>query len=129
MKSCRFHSGSAVPYHGASATMTFSTAAKLSGVCLLALAAEVLAAYFLFSNFAYDLARTGEYTIEEAYTQGPVGPVVKVFYVLFGVTAAGALAAPLIAAVSFPLTRGRARGPSGSESSSVMPPARPRNLH
>lgn len=109
--------------------MTFATAAKISGVCLLALAAEVLAAYFLFSNFAYDLARTGEYTLEEAYTKGPVGPAAKVFYVLFAVTAAGALLAPLIAAVTFPFTRRRPRGPRGSESSSVMPPARPHNPH
>jgi len=104
--------------------MTFSTASKISGVCLLALAAEVLAAYFLFSNFAYDLARTGEYTIEEAYVQGPLGPVVEVFYVLFGVTAAGALGAPLIAALTFPFRR---RGPEGYESARVLPPARPRD--
>ena len=109
--------------------MTFAAAAKISGVCLLALAAEVLAAYFLFSNFAYDLARTGEYTIEEAYMQGPVGPVARVFYVLFVVTATGALVPLLIAAVTFPFTRGRSRDLSGSESSSAMPPARPRNLH
>jgi hypothetical protein len=108
--------------------MTFSTASKISGVCLLALAAELLAAYFLFSNFAYDLAHTGEYTVEEAYTKGPMGPVANVFYVLFGVTAAGALVAPLIAAVSFPFTRRRARAPGGSESPSAVPPARPGSL-
>jgi hypothetical protein len=108
--------------------MTFSTAAKISSVCLLALAAEVLAAYFLFSNFAYDLARTGEYTIEEAYTQGPVGPVAKVFYVLFVVTAAAALVAPLIAAATYPFTRRRSGDHRGDASPSVMPPARPRSL-
>lgn len=105
--------------------MTFSTALKVSGVFLLALAVEALAAYFLFSNYAYDLANTGEYTVEEAYTTGPIGPAAKVFYVLFAATAAAGLVPLLIAAVSFAFRRGDARGPSGSESSRVLPPARP----
>jgi hypothetical protein len=105
--------------------MTFSTALKVSGVFLLALAAEALAAYFLFSNYAYDLANTGEYTVEEAYTTGPIGPAATIFAALFGFTAAAALVPPLIAVVSFPFRRGNARGQGMSESSRVMPPARP----
>jgi hypothetical protein len=105
--------------------MTFSTAFKISGVCVLALAAEVLAAYFLFSNFVYDLARTGDYTIVEAYAQGPVGPAADVFYGLFAVTAAGAIGAPLIAAASFPFMRREGPGDRANESPSLMPPARP----
>ncbi len=110
--------------------MTFATASKISGVCLLALAAEVLAAYFLFSNYAYDLARTGAYSISEAYAEGLSGPIAsaaKVFYVLFAVTAAAALVAPVIAAASFAFTRRRALGGSASGPPSPMPPARPRD--
>jgi hypothetical protein len=105
--------------------MTFSTALKVSGVFLLALAAEALAAYFLFSNYAYDLADTGEYTVEEAYTTGPIGPAARVFYVLFAVTAGAVLVPLLIAVVSFAFRRGDARDPGVSESSIGMPPARP----
>ncbi len=105
--------------------MTFSTALKVSGVFLLALAAEALAAYFLFSNYAYDLANTGEYTVEEAYTTGPIGPAAKVFYVLFAATAGAAVVPLLIAVVSFAFTRRAPQGSSGSESPSVMPPPRP----
>lgn len=107
--------------------MTFTTAFKISGVCLLALAAEALAAYFLFSNYAYDLAQTGEYTLREAYTEGPIGPPAKVFYVVLGVTAAAALLAPLIAVMSLPFTRRHAPDPRVSEATSAMPPARPRD--
>ncbi len=104
--------------------MTFSTASKISGVCLLALAAEVLAAYFLFSNYVYDAAQTGTATIQELYLNGPVPPAVSVFYVLFAVTAAAALVAPLIAAVSYAFGR-RAPEPGANEPTRVMPPARP----
>lgn len=107
--------------------MTFATAFKISGVCLLALAAEVLAAYFLFSNYAYDLAQTGTYTIREAYSEGLTGPIAsaaKVFYVLVGVTAAAALLAPLIAAASLPFARDWAQS-AEREASNPIPPARP----
>ncbi len=110
--------------------MTFTTAFKISGVCLLALAAEALAAYFLFSNYAYDLAQSGTYTVREAYTEGLSGPMAsaaKVFYGLFSATAMAALVAPLIAAVSFALTRGRPRGARVSQPSSTIPPPRPRD--
>jgi hypothetical protein len=105
--------------------MRFSTAFRVSGVFVLALAAEVLAAYFLYSNYAYDLANSGEYTVQEAYASGPIGPVVKAFYGLFAVTAAAALVPPLIAAVSFAFRRRDAQPPRVSESSRVMPPAHP----
>lgn len=105
--------------------MTYSTASKISGVCLLALAAEVLAAYFLFSNYVYDVAQTGTYTVQELYMNAPIAPAVDVFYVLFAVTGAAALVAPLIAAVSFVFGPRRARDPGVTDSSSVMPPARP----
>ncbi len=107
--------------------MTFSTAFKVSGVFLLALGAELLAAYFLFSNYAYDLANTGEYTVEEAYTTGPIGSAATIFYILLGVTAFAACVPPLIAAVSFALGRRDARSPNLGESPRVMPPARPDN--
>lgn len=108
--------------------MTFATASKISGVCLLALAAEVLAAYFLFSNYVYDLAQTGSYTVQEAYTTGPIGPAADLFYLLFAVTAAAAVTAPLIAAVSYAFTRGHTRaGSDESPGTRMMPPARPRD--
>jgi hypothetical protein len=110
--------------------MTFATASKISGVCLLALAAEVLAAYFLFSNYAYDLARTGAYTIGEAYAEGLSGPIAsaaKVFYVLFATTAAASLVALLVAAGTYAFTRRRAPDPSAAEPPGPMPPARPRD--
>jgi hypothetical protein len=105
--------------------MTFSTASKISGVCLLALAAEVLAAYFLFSNYVYDVAQTGAYTVQELYMNGPIAPAVRVFYVLFAVTGAAALVAPLIAAASSAFRPRRAQDSRADDSSSVMPPARP----
>jgi hypothetical protein len=107
--------------------MTFSTAFKVSGVFLLALGAELLAAYFLFSNYAYDLANTGEYTVEEAYATGPIGSAATMFYVLLGVTTLAACVPPLIAAVSFAFGRRGARNPNGGESPRMMPPARPGN--
>ncbi|MFZ5877016.1 MAG: hypothetical protein ACOYXU_11490 [Nitrospirota bacterium] len=108
--------------------MTFSTAFKVSGVFLLALGAELLAAYFLFSNYAYDLADTGEYTVEEAYTTGPIGSAATMFYVLLGVTAAAGLVPPFIAAVSFAFGRRDARSPNAGESPRVMPPAHPDHI-
>jgi hypothetical protein len=105
--------------------MTFSTAFKVSGVFLLALGAELLAAYFLFSNYAYDLAKTGEYTVEEAYTAGPIGSTATMFYVLLGVTLFAACVPPVIAAVSFALGRRDTGNPNADEPPRVMPPARP----
>ncbi|MFZ5862016.1 MAG: hypothetical protein ACOYXR_04100 [Nitrospirota bacterium] len=105
--------------------MTFSTAFKVSGVFLLALGAELLAAYFLFSNYAYDLANTGEYTVEEAYTTGPIGSAATMFYLLFGVTAAAALVPPVIAAASFAFGRRDAQAPSVNQSLRVLPPPHP----
>lgn len=102
--------------------MTFSSAAKISGVCLLALAAEVLAAYFLFSNYVYDAARTGTDTIQDLYIHGPIAPAVRVFYVLFAVTGAAALVAPVLAAVSFAFGLSPAQDAAVNDSASVMPP-------
>jgi hypothetical protein len=107
--------------------MTFATALRVSGVFALALAAELLAAYFLFSNYAYDLANTGEYTVEEAYTSGPIGPAAAMFYGLFGVTAAAALVPWLLAAVSFAFGRRDEPLPTRSEPPRVLPPERPRD--
>lgn len=108
--------------------MRFSTAFRVSGVFVLALAAEVLAAYFLYSNYAYDLANSGDYTVQEAYASGPIGPVVKAFYVLFAVTAAAALIPPVIAAVSFAFRRHTPPRPGANESPRVMPPPHPDHI-
>lgn len=105
--------------------MTFSTASKISGVCLLALVAEVLAAYFLFSNYVYDVAQTGTDTIQELYMNGPTAPAVRVFYVLFAVTGAAALVAPVLAAVSLAFGLSPAQDTGVNDSSRVIPPARP----
>lgn len=107
--------------------MTFATASKITGVCLLALAAEIVAAYFLFSNYVYDLAQTGGYTVQDAYATGPIAPAANVFYLLFGVTLAAAVVPLAIASVSFALTSPRARNARTSESTGAMPPARPRD--
>lgn len=124
-----FLSRSGVPYHVTrfGQAMTFATASKISGVCLLALAAEILAAYFLFSNYVYDLAQTGGYTVQEAYATGPIAPAADVFYLLFGVTSAAALVPLAIATVSFALTPPHARNARTSDSTGATPPARPRD--
>jgi hypothetical protein len=80
--------------------MKLSTALKISGFCLLALAAEATMAYLIFSNYAYTLTETGQYTATEAYYSGPIGTVAKVFYGIFGVTIAVAVGAPLISLLS-----------------------------
>lgn len=77
--------------------MKLSTALKISGVCLLALVAELLLAYLVFSNYAFNLAATGQYTVREAYTAGPMGNVARMFYGLFAVTVAVGVASPLVA--------------------------------
>src|SRR3990172_1366964 len=55
--------------------MTFATALKISIACLAALAAEAVLAYYLFLNFAYELADSGQYSTAEAYATGPIGTV------------------------------------------------------
>jgi hypothetical protein len=86
--------------------MSFSTALKISLICLLALAAEMVLSYFLFSNYAFYLAGEGggSYSSPEAYT-GPMGPLAKTFYGLMGITGAVALLAPMVAAGTWLLRR------------------------
>ncbi len=85
--------------------MKFSTALKISGVCLLALAAEVLLSYQIYSNYAFTLAETGQYNMPEAYSTGPLGTLAKVFYAIFGVTLAIGIGAPLLALLSLVFRR------------------------
>jgi hypothetical protein len=103
--------------------MTFATALKISVTCLVALAAEAVLAYYLFSNFAYELADSGQYSAAESYAAGPMGTLARIFYGVFGVTAAAGLLAPLVAAVSW-IARGRP--PQPSRDADVLPPKRPR---
>ena len=103
--------------------MTFATALKVSIACLAALAAEAVLAYYLFSNFAYELADSGQYGAPEAYAAGPMRTLAKMFYAVFGVTTAVGLLAPLIAAVSW-IARGRP--PQPSRDADAIPPKRPR---
>jgi hypothetical protein len=80
--------------------MKLSTAFKISGVCLAAIGVEAVAAYLIFANYATTLAETGQYTLPEAYSSGPLGVLAKVFYGLFGVTLAIGIGAPLVALIS-----------------------------
>ena len=81
--------------------MQLSTAFKISGICLAALLGELILTYFIFTNYALMLAETGQYgNIRGAYTTGPLAGVAKVFYGIFLVTAAIAIAAPVLALVS-----------------------------
>jgi hypothetical protein len=80
--------------------MRFSTALKISGVCLVALGAELVLAYFIFSNYAFSLAETGQYAMREAYTTGPMGTLAKAFYGIFAITIAIGVGAPLISLLS-----------------------------
>ncbi len=80
--------------------MKFSLALKILGYCFFALLAEAFLAYFIWSNYAFDLAGTGEYTTTERYTTGPMANLARTFYVLFGLTAAIGLGAPLFSLLS-----------------------------
>jgi len=84
------------------------TAFKISGLCLGAFAAEAVLAYYLFANFAYELADQGQYGVREAFTEGPAGAMAKIFYVVFGVTLLAAVATPLIAVLIAGVRRWRA---------------------
>ncbi|GEM_PF-2032080 len=89
--------------------MRFSTAIKISGVCLLALGVELIMAYFIFSNYAFSLAETGQYSMREAYTTGPMGTLAKAFYGVFALTIVIGIGAPLISLLSMilrPLPKG-----------------------
>jgi hypothetical protein len=92
--------------------MTMTTALKISGLCLLALGAEVILAYFLFSSYAFSLVKSGRYAMPEAYSSGPMGSLATLFYMLFGVTATAGIAAPLISLLSTVVRRSTAGGRS-----------------
>lgn len=81
-------------------SVKLSTAFKISGVCLFALAAEAILSYLIFSNYAYQLAETGEYNFAEAYSSGSMGAMAKGFYAVFGITAAIGIAAPIISIIT-----------------------------
>lgn len=103
--------------------MTFATAWKISGACLAALAAEAVLAYYLFVNLSYDLADRGQYGNPDAYTAGPMGALAATFYIVFGLTAAAGLLAPIVAAASW-IARGRPSQPPRDRD--TLPPERPR---
>src|SRR3990172_12046144 len=102
--------------------MTFATALKISITCLAALTAEAVLAYYLFLNFAYELADSGQYSAAEAYATGPMGTLARIFYGVFGVTAAAGLLAPLVAAAAW-IARGRP--PQASPHPHALPPNPP----
>lgn len=85
--------------------MKLSTALKISGVCLLAIGVEAIAAYLVFSNYAFTLAETGQYNILEAYSSGPMRTMAKVFYGIFGVTVAVGVGAPLVSLLALAIRR------------------------
>ena len=85
--------------------MKLSTALKISGLCLLALVVETIMAYLIFSNYAFTLAETGQYSVAEAYSSGPMGTIAKIFYGIFGATIAVAVGAPLLSLLSLILRK------------------------
>ena len=85
--------------------MKFSTAFKISGFYLLALAIELVSAYFVFSHYAFSLTESGQYSAAEAYSTGPMGTLAKVFYGIFGGTVAIAILAPVLALLSLLIRR------------------------
>lgn len=80
--------------------MKFSLALKILAFCFFAFLAEAFLAYFIWYNYAFGLAETGGYSNPERYTTGPMANMAKAFYVLFGLTAAMGLGAPLISLLS-----------------------------
>lgn len=76
--------------------MKLSTALKISGFCLLALAAETVVAYLIFSNYAFSLVETGQYRMSAAYATGPMATMAKMFYGIFGATIAIGIGAPIL---------------------------------
>ena len=80
--------------------MKLSTAFKITGLCLAALVAEAMLSYLIFSNYAFTLAETGDYSVAEAYSSGPMGRMARGFYALFGVTIAVGVAAPMFSLIS-----------------------------
>lgn len=85
--------------------MKLSTALKISGFCLLALAAEAVIAYLIFANYAFSLVETGQYTVREAYSTGPMATMAKVFYGIFGATIAIGIGAPILSLLSMVFQR------------------------
>jgi len=85
--------------------MKLSTALKISGFCLLALAAEAFVAYLIFANYAFSLVETGQYRMSSAYTTGPMSTMAKVFYGIFGATLTVGLGAPILSLLSMVFQR------------------------
>lgn len=63
----------------------------------MALAAEAILAYLMYSNYAIHMAELGRYNVREAYTTGPMATTAKIFYAVFSATVAIGLGAPLLA--------------------------------
>ena len=78
--------------------MSFSMAFKFSLLFLLGLGVEVILSYFIFSSYAFYMTGEGEnYASPQVYS-GPAGTLAKVFYGLMGLTVAGVIIPPVIAA-------------------------------
>lgn len=87
----------------------------ISGTCLAALAAEAILSYLVFSNVAYEMAESGQYNMREAYSSGPIGLTAKMFYAIFGLTAAIGVGAPVIALVSLILSQSKSPPPPANK--------------
>ena len=95
--------------------MKFITALKISAVCLVALAVEMVLAYFIWSDYAFSLVESGQYTASESYSQGPMKTLARIFYGIFGVTLAVGLGAQVFSLLSLPFSdRSRPQDPSDS---------------
>ncbi len=77
--------------------MRFSTANKISLLCLLGLAAEIILSYYTFSSYAFYMAGEGVNYASPGVYAGPAGTLAKAFYVIMGLTLAGVIL-PLIIA-------------------------------
>lgn len=104
--------------------MTFATAWKIAGACLIAFLAEIVLAYYLFANFAYELSPLGAArSTGAAPLETPLTVLARVFYLVGGLTIGVGLLAPLAATVSW-IIRGRPSEPP--DQTDALPPARPR---
>lgn len=99
--------------NGAGDHMKLSTALTITGFCLVALVAEALLAYMVYSNYAFSLAGEGLYNTPEAYSTGPMALSMKIFYFIFGLTAAIGVAAPVFWAFSLMFRSGPSEPPPG----------------
>ncbi len=80
--------------------MKLSTALKISGVCFLALVAESLLAFLIFSNYASILDNEGQFSFFMGSWTGPMATIARIFYGIFVITVAIGIGAPLLSLLS-----------------------------